>query len=239
MPQVSFPDCVRWTTIEFDQQCGTAQPEDVIRLLIPSRTLHLSSLGGKPLIHDTINTWTELKKFSGSTGWPTTVLVLPGRRAWERNSYWYIWIIQLRKPLLRPEVSLWDDVVLTLILETEGRNNSKEVLNVYSYNLVIVLFCSHMWFHLRSGAEPPATTGRQPLVKSDYVYYSDHLSLFYYSIFPFSLLSGNEVLFSLETASDYVKDEKASFYGFKCVAVGYEFNPGPDEVLTCLFLFSV
>ncbi|XP_062420974.1 E3 ubiquitin-protein ligase MYCBP2 isoform X2 [Pungitius pungitius] len=115
--RVSFPDCVRWTTIEFDQQCGTAQPEDVLRLLIPSRTLHLSSLGGKPLLHDTINTWTELKKFSGSTGWPTTVLVLPG----------------------------------------------------------------------------------------------------------------NEVLFSLETASDYVKDEKACFYGFKCVAVGYEFNPGADE----------
>lgn len=78
LPQVTFPDCVRWTTIEFDPQCGTAQPEDVLRLLIPSRTLHLSSLGGKPLIHDTINTWTELKKFSGSTGWPTTVLVLPG-----------------------------------------------------------------------------------------------------------------------------------------------------------------
>lgn len=49
-----------------------------------------------------------------------------------------------------------------------------------------------------------------------------------------SSLSGNEVLFSLETASDYVKDEKACFYGFKCVAVGYEFNPGPDEVQTCL-----
>lgn len=77
-PQVSFPDCVRWTSIEFDPQCGTAQPEDVLRLLIPSRTIHLSNLGGKPLIHDTINTWTELKKFSGSTGWPTTVLVLPG-----------------------------------------------------------------------------------------------------------------------------------------------------------------
>lgn len=78
MLQVSFPDCVRWTTIEFDPQCGTAQPEDVLRLLIPSRTLHLSNLSAKPLIHDTINTWTELKKFSGSTGWPTTVLVLPG-----------------------------------------------------------------------------------------------------------------------------------------------------------------
>lgn len=49
------------------------------------------------------------------------------------------------------------------------------------------------------------------------------------------LFSGNEVLFSLETASDYVKDEKACFYGFKCVAVGYEFNPGPDEVQTSLY----
>lgn len=78
LPQVSFPDCVRWTTIEFDPQCGTAQPEDILRILIPSRVLHLSSLGGKPLLHDTINTWTELKKFSGITGWPTTVLVLPG-----------------------------------------------------------------------------------------------------------------------------------------------------------------
>lgn len=45
-----------------------------------------------------------------------------------------------------------------------------------------------------------------------------------------SSISGNEVLFSLETASDYVKDEKACFYGFKCVAVGFEFNPGLDEV---------
>uniref|UniRef100_A0A6Q2X7Z5 E3 ubiquitin-protein ligase MYCBP2 n=1 Tax=Esox lucius TaxID=8010 RepID=A0A6Q2X7Z5_ESOLU len=115
--KVAFPDCVRWTTIEFDPQCGTAQPEDVLRLLIPSRSFNMSSLGTKHLAHDSINTWVELKKISGSSGWPTTVLVLPG----------------------------------------------------------------------------------------------------------------NEALFSLETASDYVKDEKACFYGFKCVAVGYEFNPGPDE----------
>ncbi|KAJ8404609.1 hypothetical protein AAFF_G00334720 [Aldrovandia affinis] len=115
--KVSFPDCVRWITIEFDPQCGTAQPEDVLRLLIPSRSLHFSGSGPKPLAHETINTWTELKKFSGAGGWPTSVLVLPG----------------------------------------------------------------------------------------------------------------NEALFSLETASDYVKDEKACFYGFKCVGVGYEFNPGMDE----------
>uniref|UniRef100_A0A4W4F0G7 E3 ubiquitin-protein ligase MYCBP2 n=1 Tax=Electrophorus electricus TaxID=8005 RepID=A0A4W4F0G7_ELEEL len=95
--KVSFPDCVRWMTID--------------------RMLHFSSLGSRPLAHEIINTWTELKKFSGSNGWPTSILVLPG----------------------------------------------------------------------------------------------------------------NEALFSLETASDYVKDEKACFYGFKCVAVGYEFNPGPDE----------
>lgn len=145
---MSFPDCVRWTTIEFDPQCGTAQPEDVLRLLIPNRTLHLSNLGGKPLIHDTINTWTELRKFSGSTGWPTSVLVLPGKKA-------------------------------------------------------------------------------------HYCCFSLHrLSTLYFNIFLCPLISGNELLFSLETASDYVKDEKACFYGFKCVAVGYEFNPGPDEVKT-------
>ncbi|XP_015219296.2 E3 ubiquitin-protein ligase MYCBP2 isoform X16 [Lepisosteus oculatus] len=115
--KVSFPDCVRWMTIEFDPQCGTAQPEDVLRLLIPSKSLQFSGFTNRQMAHESINTWTELKKFSGSNGWPTMVLVLPG----------------------------------------------------------------------------------------------------------------NEALFSLETASDYVKDEKACFYGFKCVAVGYEFNPGPDE----------
>lgn len=50
-------------------------------------------------------------------------------------------------------------------------------------------------------------------------------------IILYFVIQGNEALFSLETASDYVKDEKACFYGFKCVAVGYEFNPGSDEVM--------
>ncbi|KAG8179148.1 hypothetical protein JTE90_015337 [Oedothorax gibbosus] len=36
------------------------------------------------------------------------------------------------------------------------------------------------------------------------------------------LLPGNEVVFSLETASDYVKDDKASFFGFRCQVVGFE-----------------
>ncbi|CAB0004105.1 unnamed protein product, partial [Nesidiocoris tenuis] len=38
------------------------------------------------------------------------------------------------------------------------------------------------------------------------------------------ILPGNEVVFSLETASDYVKDEKANFYGFKCLVTGYDWN---------------
>ncbi|KAI1288150.1 E3 ubiquitin-protein ligase MYCBP2 [Halotydeus destructor] len=36
------------------------------------------------------------------------------------------------------------------------------------------------------------------------------------------ILPGNEVVFSLETATDYLKDEKASFYGFRCQLIGYE-----------------
>lgn len=38
------------------------------------------------------------------------------------------------------------------------------------------------------------------------------------------------MIFSLETASDYVKDEKACFYGFKCFIVGYEWKNGTEEV---------
>lgn len=42
---------------------------------------------------------------------------------------------------------------------------------------------------------------------------------------------GNEVIFSLETASDYVKDEKASFYGFKCLVIGYEWSQTASDGL--------
>ena len=44
-------------------------------------------------------------------------------------------------------------------------------------------------------------------------------------------ITGNEVCFSLETASDYVKDDKACVYGFKCNVVGYELNTKPEEVI--------
>lgn len=36
------------------------------------------------------------------------------------------------------------------------------------------------------------------------------------------LVPGNEVLFSLETASDYLKDERLTAFGFKCLIIGYE-----------------
>ncbi|KAH1008686.1 hypothetical protein HUJ05_009221, partial [Dendroctonus ponderosae] len=39
------------------------------------------------------------------------------------------------------------------------------------------------------------------------------------------ILPGNEVVFSLETASDYLKDDRASPYGFKCLVIGYEWPP--------------
>lgn len=42
---------------------------------------------------------------------------------------------------------------------------------------------------------------------------------------------GNEVIFSLETASDYVKDEKACFYGFRCLVIGYEWQISPGDGL--------
>lgn len=38
------------------------------------------------------------------------------------------------------------------------------------------------------------------------------------------------MLFSLETASDYLKDEKASFFGFKCTVIGYECNSRFEDV---------
>ena len=53
------------------------------------------------------------------------------------------------------------------------------------------------------------------------------------------ILPGNEVLFSLETASDYVKDgggnkdlqskDKSKSFGFKCLVVGYERRQGMES----------
>lgn len=50
--------------------------EDVLRLLILIRTVQNSGYGPKlTAVHENLNSWIELKKFSGSSGWPTMVLV--------------------------------------------------------------------------------------------------------------------------------------------------------------------
>lgn len=36
------------------------------------------------------------------------------------------------------------------------------------------------------------------------------------------ILPGNHIEFSLQTASNYLKDNKANRYGFKCLVIGYE-----------------
>lgn len=36
------------------------------------------------------------------------------------------------------------------------------------------------------------------------------------------LFIGNEVMFSLETASDYLKNDRISRFGFRCLVIGYE-----------------
>lgn len=45
------------------------------------------------------------------------------------------------------------------------------------------------------------------------------------------ILPGNEVIFSLETASDYLKDERATTFGFRCLVVGYEWPMPASGVL--------
>ena len=40
--------------------------------------------------------------------------------------------------------------------------------------------------------------------------------------------------FSLETASSYVKDEKATFFGFKCTVIGYQWSVSANESLAQL-----
>lgn len=37
--RVEFPSCVQWFTIEFDPDCGTAQPEDYLTISIPMRPI--------------------------------------------------------------------------------------------------------------------------------------------------------------------------------------------------------
>ncbi|RZF32322.1 hypothetical protein LSTR_LSTR001786 [Laodelphax striatellus] len=48
------------------------------------------------------------------------------------------------------------------------------------------------------------------------------------------VLPGNEAMFSLETASDYVKDDKACQFGFRCQVIGYEWPVDAHDGLRLL-----
>ncbi|XP_046604041.1 E3 ubiquitin-protein ligase MYCBP2 isoform X2 [Neodiprion virginianus] len=111
--KVAFAETVRWLSVEFTPDCGTAQPEDYLQLYIPS------SVASPPITigaattssEDNLPHWPVLHKLSSiPSQWPQNAVVLPG----------------------------------------------------------------------------------------------------------------NEVIFSLETASDYVKDDRSNTYGFKCLVIGYE-----------------
>ncbi|KAK4298747.1 hypothetical protein Pmani_028926 [Petrolisthes manimaculis] len=134
--RVSFPPSVQWMTLEFDQQCGTAQPEDSLQVYIPSLSMKDNGVlfpgGGGETGQEQrslqVNQgqdaapppyWAVLSKFSGTQNWPHQTVVLPG----------------------------------------------------------------------------------------------------------------HNVIFSLETASDYVKEERASTYGFRVMVVGYEWPPSPPDSL--------
>ncbi|XP_076623337.1 MYC binding protein highwire isoform X2 [Colletes latitarsis] len=110
--RVTFPDTVKWLTIEFTPECGTAQPEDYLQLYIPNIISNsLTGTNVNATMEDTPLHWPVLHKLSNVQSlWPQNAVVLPG----------------------------------------------------------------------------------------------------------------NEVIFSLETASDYMKNERAVTYGFKCLVIGYD-----------------
>ncbi|XP_076065953.1 MYC binding protein highwire isoform X3 [Oratosquilla oratoria] len=133
--RVSFPSTVQWMMLEFDPQCGTAQPEDSLQVFVPS----MENLHG----------WTEEESNSNSS--PSEGKVI---------------INQDQDGIVPP---YWS------------------VLSKFSG--------THSW--------PQQTV----------------------------ILPGNKVLFSLETASDYVKEERSVTYGFRVLIVGYEWPPTPPDSL--------
>jgi E3 ubiquitin-protein ligase MYCBP2 len=104
--RVAFPSTVRWMSVEFDPQCCTTQPEDVLQIYIRNPTSQKivvnnssnsnnsnnsnnnnNNVGGPsptmPLVsHNDVVTMQKytpvLKKFSGSLNWPRQNVILPG-----------------------------------------------------------------------------------------------------------------------------------------------------------------
>ncbi len=79
--QVTFPENVKWLTLEFDSQCGTAQTEDSLQLYIPTRNANIAQMLTSTQ-HDSLAAsaqwWPILRKFHGTNNWPSMAVVLPG-----------------------------------------------------------------------------------------------------------------------------------------------------------------
>lgn len=91
--KVEFPQSVKWMSLEFDPQCGTAQPEDCLKILIPESLDSIknakSDEKGKVKIQKNISsnekdsqTSSEqqimIKKFNTENGWSTNAIIVPG-----------------------------------------------------------------------------------------------------------------------------------------------------------------
>lgn len=88
--KVEFPPSVKWMSLEFDPQCGTAQPEDCLKILIPANLDNgKSDEKGKMKVQKNVSTnekdqqtSTEqqimIKKFNTESGWSTNAIIVPG-----------------------------------------------------------------------------------------------------------------------------------------------------------------
>lgn len=91
--KVEFPPSVKWMSLEFDPQCGTAQPEDCLKILIPTNLDHIrngkSDEKGKMKIQKNISSnekdqqtsteqQTMIKRFNTENGWSTNAIIVPG-----------------------------------------------------------------------------------------------------------------------------------------------------------------
>lgn len=65
---VKFDNSVKWMSVEFDEECSTAQPEDILRLYIPPK-----KDCSQPV---------EVAQFSSEMGFPKVALLFPGNELW-------------------------------------------------------------------------------------------------------------------------------------------------------------
>lgn len=91
--KVEFPSSVKWISLEFDPQCGTAQPEDCLKIFIPAniQNIRKNQKGGKGKVkiqksftsNDKDNRTSEeqqimIKKFNTENRWSTNAIIVPG-----------------------------------------------------------------------------------------------------------------------------------------------------------------